>query len=101
MGSIGGPEVLIILVVALLVLGPTRLPEAARQAGRAIGELRRLSSGFQAEMRDAFHDTTHADAPPPSGYVPVDSVPLVEQGRAATRRPDEVDDQPPDGPSFI
>ena len=43
-----------ILVIALLVLGPERLPEIARQAGKAMAELRRMSSGFQAEMRDAM-----------------------------------------------
>jgi Tat protein translocase TatB subunit len=41
MGSLGAPEILVILVVALLVLGPNRLPEAARQAGRALAEVRR------------------------------------------------------------
>lgn len=54
MGSIGAPEILVILVVALLVLGPERLPEAARQAGRVLAELRRMSAGFQAELRDAI-----------------------------------------------
>ena len=54
--NLGPLEVLLILVVALLVLGPTKLPEAARQAGRAIGELRRMSSGFQAELRDALQE---------------------------------------------
>lgn len=53
MGSIGAPEILVVLVVALIVLGPHRLPEAARQMGRALAELRRMSAGFQAEIRDA------------------------------------------------
>ena len=56
MGNLGGGEILVILVVALLVLGPTRLPTAARQVGNAIGELRRLSSGFQNEMKAAMDD---------------------------------------------
>jgi Tat protein translocase TatB subunit len=54
--NVGTPELLVILVVALLVLGPTRLPDAMRQVGRAMGELRRLSSGFQAELRDAMQE---------------------------------------------
>ncbi|CAN5546023.1 hypothetical protein BH18ACT1_BH18ACT1_10870 [soil metagenome] len=54
--NLGPLEVLLILVVALLVLGPTKLPEAARQAGRAIGELRRMTSGVQAELRDALQE---------------------------------------------
>lgn len=54
--NVGTAELLVILLVALLVLGPKKLPDAARQVGRALGELRRLSSGFQAEMRDALRE---------------------------------------------
>lgn len=54
--NVGAPEVLLILLIALLVLGPTKLPEAARQVGRAMAELRRLSSGFQAELREAMEE---------------------------------------------
>lgn len=54
MFNIGGGEILVIALVALIVLGPQRLPDAARQAGKAIGELRRLSSGFQNEIKGAF-----------------------------------------------
>jgi len=56
MFNVGGGEFLIILLVALVVLGPTKLPEAARQVGKIIGEFRRLSSGFQAEMQAAIND---------------------------------------------
>jgi sec-independent protein translocase protein TatA len=54
--NIGPGEMLLVLVVALLVLGPNKLPDAARQVGRAIGEMRKLSSGFQAEMKGALHE---------------------------------------------
>ncbi|MDP1792708.1 MAG: twin-arginine translocase TatA/TatE family subunit [Acidimicrobiales bacterium] len=54
MGNIGTPEILIVLIVALLVLGPTRLPQAARQVGKAMAEFRRVTGGLQAEMRDAM-----------------------------------------------
>lgn len=57
-----------ILVVALLVLGPERLPEAARQAGRVLAELRRMGSGFQAELRDAIQQPVSAS--PASGPAP-------------------------------
>lgn len=52
--NVGAPELLVILVVALLVLGPERLPGAARQVGKVVGDLRRMSAGFQAEIRDAI-----------------------------------------------
>ncbi len=42
-----------ILFVALIVLGPDKLPEAAKKLGGFIGEMRRISSGFQDELRSA------------------------------------------------
>ena len=64
MGSIGPSEVLVVLLVALIVLGPNRLPDAARSLGRAVAELRRMSAGFQEEMRGAFEEATCAADPP-------------------------------------
>ena len=46
MFNVGGGELLVILLIALIVLGPERLPRGARQMGRALGELRRISSSF-------------------------------------------------------
>lgn len=54
MFNVGGGELLVILLVALIVLGPQRLPGAARQVGRVMGDLRRISNGFQQELQDAF-----------------------------------------------
>jgi sec-independent protein translocase protein TatB len=54
MFNIGGGELIVILLIALIVLGPQRLPDAARQIGKTMGELRRLSSGFQNEMKQAL-----------------------------------------------
>jgi len=51
--NVGGAELLIILLVALIFLGPQRLPEAARQLGQAVSSLRSLASGFQAEIEAA------------------------------------------------
>lgn len=56
MFNIGGPEFLVILLVALIVLGPTRLPDAVRQIGKFMGEAKRLSSNFQNEVNDAMKD---------------------------------------------
>jgi len=63
--NVGLPELLVVLVVALVVLGPTRLPEAARQVGKAMAELRRMNAGLQAEVRDAFNDPLPMAPPPP------------------------------------
>lgn len=56
MFNIGGGELLVIFLVALVVLGPNKLPEAARQVGKMMGEFRKLSTGFQTEMRQAMKD---------------------------------------------
>jgi sec-independent protein translocase protein TatB len=53
-GNIGGPELLVVLIIALLVLGPNRLPQAARSMGKAMAEFRRVTGGLQAEVRDAM-----------------------------------------------
>ena len=51
-----GGEIIIILLIALVVLGPTRLPELARKAGRMANELRQaardVTSGLEAEVRE-------------------------------------------------
>lgn len=82
MGSIGAPEILVILLVALIVLGPDRLPNAARQVGKAVAEMRRISSGMQAELRDALQEPVAppAAAPdaPPAPVGPIDSPPDPE-----------------------
>ncbi len=62
MFNVGGGELLVILLVALIVLGPQRLPDAAKQVGRVVGDLRRISSGFQQELKDAL-DTDDAPTP--------------------------------------
>ena len=51
MFGIGLPELVLILAVALIVLGPQRLPEVARMLGRAYGQLRRASEEFQNTIR--------------------------------------------------
>ena len=50
MFGIGGTEFLVIMVVALLVLGPKKLPELARTLGKFVGEFRRVSTEFQRNL---------------------------------------------------
>ena len=54
--NVGPGELLAILVLALIVLGPDKLPDAIRTVGRVVGELRRISGGFQEELRSALED---------------------------------------------
>ena len=60
--SLGPMEILAILVVALIVLGPKRLPEAGRQVGKFLAEVRRWSHNMQDEIRDVIESEP---GPPP------------------------------------
>ena len=51
-GSIGGTELLIILVIALVVFGPKRLPELGRTIGKGLGEFRRASNDLKRSLED-------------------------------------------------
>jgi sec-independent protein translocase protein TatA len=90
--NVGTPEMLVILVVALLVLGPNKLPEVARQVGKAVGEIRRLGAGFQAEMRDAMQEPVKMDPVEPPD---ADEPDPVAEGVAPGWSPE--DDEPPSG----
>lgn len=56
MFNVGPLELVAIALVALVVLGPERLPDAARKAGKLMGDLRQLSAGFQREVQQAFEE---------------------------------------------
>lgn len=53
MFGIGSTELIVILVIALLVLGPKRLPELARSLGRGLAEFRRATSDITEELDNA------------------------------------------------
>lgn len=53
MFGIGMPELLVIMVVALVVLGPKRLPEVAKTLGKGLAEFRKATSGITDELRNA------------------------------------------------
>lgn len=79
MFGIGFTELLVILVVALLVFGPQRLPELARSLGKSLAEFRRASS----DLRQSFFDATDPTRPPAEQPAPAASAPAPAAALAA------------------
>jgi Tat protein translocase TatB subunit len=56
--GIGLPEIILILIIAVIVVGPKRLPEIAVQIARAIRQLRGYATDITAEMRSELDELT-------------------------------------------
>ena len=64
--NIGAPELIIILVIALLILGPGKLPEVGSSLGKSIREFRKASTDIQDSVKlDVDTSPLPADAAPP------------------------------------
>jgi sec-independent protein translocase protein TatB len=87
MFGIGMTELLVILAVALIVFGPTRLPELARSLGRAMNEFRRASTDLRQTFRDAVEDPKPAAPAAPqtiAAPAPEAAAPIAEPAQAAS-----------------
>ena len=114
--SLGPAEILVILVVALIVLGPKKLPEAGRQVGKAIAEVRKWSQGFQDEIktvmdpdatRPSYSQPQPGYDPPPIPFIPAETAAPAETNGTGTvttgshglvSGPPPADTSPTDGP---
>ena len=56
-GSIGMPELVIILVIALIIFGPRKLPELGRSLGKSLGEFKRASN----ELRNTLEEEVRVE----------------------------------------
>jgi sec-independent protein translocase protein TatB len=63
-GTLGGPELFLILVIALIVFGPRKLPEIGKNLGRMMGEFRKASSDFQRTIEEEVEAVNRATEPP-------------------------------------
>ena len=67
--GIGAEELILVLIIALFVLGPERMPKMARDIGRVVGDLRRTSDELREEFLNAdklLDKAADAASPPPS-----------------------------------
>lgn len=111
MFNLSGSELIFLLLLALVVLGPEKLPDAIRKFGRVYAEVRKMSTGFQSELRQAMDEpmrelretaeltrravTFDPDTPRPS--PPDEPSPEQEEGSATPDEPsgpDEPGDRP-------
>lgn len=76
MPNIGAPELIIILVIALLILGPGKLPEVGASIGKSIREFRKASSDI--------NDSVKVDTSPLPPAPPVDNPPAVDAPAASS-----------------
>jgi sec-independent protein translocase protein TatB len=56
MFDVGGGELLVIGIVALIVIGPKELPGLLRQAGNAMGKVRRMAADFRGQFDEAMRE---------------------------------------------
>ena len=66
-GSLGIQEILLILVLALLIFGPRKLPEIGRTLGKSLGEFRRATNELKRSIEQEVHaEEVQARTPSPS-----------------------------------
>lgn len=56
MFNLQGSEIIFLLLIALVVLGPEKLPDAIRKFGRAYAEFKKMANGFQGELKSALDE---------------------------------------------
>jgi Tat protein translocase TatB subunit len=86
--NLQGSEIVVILLLALVVLGPEKLPDAIRRFSRTYAELKKMGSGFQSELKNALDepmremretsDLIRRAADPSMQSVPANDPPVVE-----------------------
>ncbi|MBK9065015.1 MAG: twin-arginine translocase TatA/TatE family subunit [Acidobacteria bacterium] len=90
MGNLGMPEMIFILVLALLLFGPKKLPEIGKQVGKALGEFKRASNDLKRTIEDEMEKATLRGGAEDRGSAG----PKTEGGRPRRSPPGRRDDLP-------
>ena len=67
--GIGGPELMMIMFVILLLFGANKLPELAKGLGKSVREFKKAASGVEEEVRRAMAEEPAKPAPKPAGTI--------------------------------
>jgi len=62
LGPVGGPEMIMIFVVILLLFGAKKLPELARGVGKSMGEFKKAREDFEREITRSEDEVRHTDS---------------------------------------
>ena len=65
MSGVGSSELIILILIGLIVLGPKRLPQIANQIGRWIGQARRMTRAMRRQLEDELNFDDDKDIKPP------------------------------------
>ena len=95
MFGIGIPELVLILIVGLIVFGPSKLPEVGRAVGKGLREFRKASSALSAAI-----DTETAPQPAPPTTPQPTATPQNLAATAATAATTTVESPPPPAPTY-
>lgn len=83
MFGIGGPELIVIIVLALILVGPDQLPKVVKTVGSGVRDLRRMANLAQAELRETVDDLVRDIEAEPEDLGPAEKARAEAQRRAA------------------
>lgn len=105
-GTLGGPELFLIFVVALIVFGPRKLPEIGKSLGKMMGEFRRASNDFRSTIEneveaEKIRDSLRIEPPSVEPVSPAAANSPDSAAADAAQAPDAAGDAPAPRPEPV